>query len=229
MAYDLLNQDIASNTSTVRLYNMMRSFDGYTGSGSTCNGYINEEFVGSFDSISANEYKQIGYKDIVVQHDDAGNGTFSASASIVTPWTLGNSSCSGNATLPKISRQANLTTSADILVNGLNTVHNLSFDNPANVFLGLQYIINGEVKIYKALGQITNASITFSQTEIEELLKVTSYTLRVHTADIGYKDIDGIVNRQGILRTPSNILIPYYNDGSGAKLCTAFVGTTKGV
>ena len=208
---------------------MMRSFDGYSGSGSTCNGYINGEWVGSFTSISANEYKEIGYKDVVIQHDFEGNGSISASASIVTPWTLGSSSCSGSVELPNIPRQATLASSADITVLGLSTIQSLVFDNPANLPLTIEYIIGGVVTISKNWGQVTAVNVTFTQSEIEEFLKATSYTLRVHTADIGYKDIDGTINRQGILRTPSNILIPYYNDGSGAKLCTAFVGTTKGV
>lgn len=228
LGYELLSQDRATNSSKIRLYCLIRSF-GYAGSGSNCNGFINDEWVGSFSSIAANEYKTVGTKEITIQHDASGNASYGASARINTPWTLGSASCNATISLPKIIRNATLTSGADITVQGLKTKQQLSINNPANFSLYLEYIINGTIKFSKELGQVSSAIITFTQKEVEELLKTTSYTLRLVAKNISHSDYSGAITRRGIMRTTKNILIPYYNDGSGAKMCTAFIGNREGV
>lgn len=107
--YDVIAQDVANNTSTIR-YTLYWKSLGYSGSGSKCTGYINGVAVGTASSISANENKLMGTLDVVVQHN--ADGTFPTtafSALIDTPWTLGDASTSGNltsasvATIPRAS------------------------------------------------------------------------------------------------------------------------------
>lgn len=102
--YDLLSQSVENNNSTVRYYLYFQADPGYYGSGSTVTGYINGNVVGTTNSLGTGETKLLGTLDVVVPHDDLGNATASYSASINTPWTLGNASVSGSLSLPNIAR-----------------------------------------------------------------------------------------------------------------------------
>ncbi len=102
--YDIINTSIENNNHTVRYYLYFQADPGYYGSGSTVTGYINENVVGTTNSLGTGETKLLGTLDVVVPHDDLGNATASYSASINTPWTLGNASVSGSFPLPNIAR-----------------------------------------------------------------------------------------------------------------------------
>lgn len=97
--YEVLSQDIANNKSKIRYYLYWKSPGGYSGSGSTVTGYINNSSVGTATSISAGENKLMGTKDVTITHNT--DGTFpntSYSAKIDTSWTLGDASVSGTLT-----------------------------------------------------------------------------------------------------------------------------------
>lgn len=102
--YDIIDTSIENNSHTVRYYLYFQADPGYYGSGSTVTGYINENVVGTTNSLGTGETKLLGTLDVVVPHDDLGNATASYSASINTPWTLGNASVSGSFPLPNIAR-----------------------------------------------------------------------------------------------------------------------------
>lgn len=102
--YDVILQDYANNTSTIR-YSLYWKSLGYSGSGSTCTGYINGIAVGTATSISTNENKLMGTYDVTVKHNDDGTfPTTTFSALIDTPWTLGDASTSGNLTSDSVGR-----------------------------------------------------------------------------------------------------------------------------
>ncbi len=99
-------QSVANNQTTITYSLYMQSLDGYSGSGATSTGYINNSSVGTFTSIGKNASLLIGTKSVTVTHNS--DGTFPStaySALIDTPWTLGDASVSGNLTgLPTIPR-----------------------------------------------------------------------------------------------------------------------------
>lgn len=111
LQYDVLSQDVSSNSSTVRYYLYLGSTDGYSGSGtSSVNCYINGNLVGSTTSIGVDSRTLIGTRDEVHSHDSDGNCSPSYSASATSNWDyLGNSSMSGSYSLPAMPKYANFT------------------------------------------------------------------------------------------------------------------------
>lgn len=115
LLYDILEQNIAGNYHRIRLYGYIRSWDGYSGSGSYAPFYINGQNAGGFSSILANQYSQVAMLDVTVQHDDAGKGVLNWSLFVDTSWTLGDASASGSLELPTIPQASQPTsTSANI-------------------------------------------------------------------------------------------------------------------
>lgn len=119
--YDVISQDYGTNSSTIR-YTLYWTSLGYSGSGSTCYGYINGNLVGSTNSISANENKLMGTLDVTVTHNDDGTfPTTTFSALIDTPWTLGDASTSGNLTssnVATIPRKSSITVTDGYINDG---------------------------------------------------------------------------------------------------------------
>lgn len=105
--YDILEQNISGNYSIVRFYGYLRSW-GYTGSGTTSRCYINGQEIATFTSISKDQYKEMGYLDVVVPHNADGTGSTTVTGLCDTPWTLGDASCSGTLTLPQIPRTSSV-------------------------------------------------------------------------------------------------------------------------
>ena len=147
LSYDL-SQSQANNTSTIKYYLYMISMDGYSGSGSTCKGYINGSQVGTFTSIGVNTTKQIGTKSTTVTHNNDGTKSVSYSASVDTPWSLGDASLSGTLTLPKINRLATVTSASNFTDEENPT---LSFSNPAGftVYPYLNFYDNNNNLVYQ--------------------------------------------------------------------------------
>lgn len=106
--FDLLEQSIANNNSTVRYYLYKQADTNYTASGVSAPAYINGEHIGSFTSINGTQVL-IGTKDVVIGHDGNGDGTANYSASADTNWTIGDASLSGSFGLPKIARAPSYT------------------------------------------------------------------------------------------------------------------------
>ena len=147
LSYDL-SQSQANNTSTIKYYLYMISMDGYSGSGATAKGYINGEQVGTFTSIGVNTTKQIGTKSITVTHNNDGTKSVNYSASVDTPWSLGDASLSGTLTLPKINRLATVTSASNFTDEENPT---LSFNNPAGftVYPYLNFYDNNNNLVYQ--------------------------------------------------------------------------------
>lgn len=108
--YDLLSQSIADNSSTIRLYAYIGSYDGWSAGGASANVYIDGNYVGSVSGIAARSNTLVGTLDRPIGHNSVGAGSFSSSASCSTPWNnVGSATASGSANLPTIPRQANIT------------------------------------------------------------------------------------------------------------------------
>lgn len=114
MSYDIA-QSISGNYTNVTYHLYFQSLDGYSGSGSATNGYINGNWVGSTTSIGKNATVYLGGRTDTYYHNADGTGSASFSASISSPWGIGTASVSGAITLPTIPRASGVTaTSAEI-------------------------------------------------------------------------------------------------------------------
>ena len=114
MSYDIA-QSMSGNYTNVTYYLYFQSLDGYSGSGSATNGYINGNWVGSTTSIGKNATVYLGGRTDTYYHNADGTGSASFSASISSPWGIGTASVSGAITLPTIPRASGVTaTSAEI-------------------------------------------------------------------------------------------------------------------
>lgn len=168
LSYDL-SQSTANNTSTIKYYLYVISMDGYSGSGATAKGYINGSQVGTFTSIGVNATKQIGTKSVTVTHNSDGTKSVSYSASVDTPWSLGDASLSGTLTLPTIKRQATITSAPNFTDEQNPTI---KYSNPAgNSVSSLQVCIASPDGMtayadYRDVSK-TGTSYTFNLTETE--------------------------------------------------------------
>lgn len=111
MSYDIA-QSISGNYTNVTYYLYFQSLDGYSGSGSATNGYINGNWVGSTTSIGKNATVYLGGRTDTYYHNADGTGSASFSASISSPWGIGTASVSGAITLPTIPRASSVTATA---------------------------------------------------------------------------------------------------------------------
>lgn len=241
LEYDkIMNKE--KNNHTVTYYLYFQSLDGYSGSGTTnsVKGYINNIHVGSVSSIGENTKLLLGTKTETISHDENLNEDrtkdVSYSAMIDTAWTLGDASVSGELTLPAIPREASLTSSANLNVLGMETIHSLTFKNDGNMYLKLEYIINDQAKVTKKIGNVKSYNVNFTQAEIEEFLKAESYKLKIlsysnsaYTTLVGSSENEGNITRNGIFRSKTGILIPYVYRNNDWQMCTVFFNGKKGV
>lgn len=167
-------QDTTANKTTIRLWNNFVSMDGYSGSGSanSVTAYINSAKVGTTDSIGINQTKLLGYKDIVITHNQ--DGTFpntAYSASIQTGWSLGEANVSGTMTssdIPKINRQS---TWRDFTIQDLES----EFVLPINKYVSSYYNVvkiqnsNGTTIVKTIDDAVDGTAITFNSTELNSI------------------------------------------------------------
>ena len=138
-----------------------------------------------------------------VYHDTNGRATLSLNASVSTSFYI-NGSTGGSVSLPDIKREASLTSNADVVLEGKNSKQSLTFNNPGNFPLQLEYIWDGKTQITKKIGACKNYVVTFTQDEYIRLSKQTSYTLRTVTytntsynSKVGSKDKTGKITCKG--------------------------------
>lgn len=167
-------QDTTANKTTIRLWNNFVSMDGYSGSGSanSVTAYINSAKVGTTDSIGINQTKLLGYKDVVITHNQ--DGTFpntAYSASIQTGWSLGEANVSGTMTssdIPKINRQS---TWRDFTIQDLES----EFVLPINKYVSSYYNVvkiqnsNGTTIVKTIDDAVDGTAITFNSTELNSI------------------------------------------------------------
>lgn len=170
-------------------------------------------------------------------HDSNGYCNVSMSAYIHTTFGI-DGSVSGSFSLPRINRLANLTSSANLNLEGKNTKHQLTFSNPGNLWIQLEYIWNGSIGIVKKVGQVSSCTVTFTQEELQKLYKLSNYTLRVvthsngnYTNYIGWNDHNGSINRYGIVHITVDgvrkVAVPYYGKNGKWNIACAYFGKDK--
>ena len=174
--YDL-SQNISGNYSDVTFYLYFASVDGYSGSGASSNGYVNNNWVGSTTSVGRNAEVYLGSRTDRYNHNSDGTGSASYSASINSPWGIGTASLSGTLSLPTIPRYATLTSASNFNDEGNPTI---TFNNPGGFRINAKLEI-GNTQIVRE--NIPNTgSYTFQLTSAERTLlrqKCTGKTLLV--------------------------------------------------
>ena len=120
MYVDNYSQSIDNNTTWVRFHLYFVSLNGYSGSGSASNGYINGNHTGSTTSISKNATVDMGYWDATIYHNNDGTGGINWNGRITSPWGIGTAELSGYWTAPTIPRTTKLATQNGIIGNLIN-------------------------------------------------------------------------------------------------------------
>lgn len=174
--YDL-SQNIAGNYSDVTFYLYFASVDGYSGSGASSNGYVNDNWVGSTTSVGRNAEVYLGSRADRYYHNNDGTGSAGYSASISCPWGIGTASLSGTLGLPTIPRQA-IVTSATNFTDEENPT--ITFTNPAGFRMDAKLEFGGTQIVRSNIPN--TGSYTFQLTDAERTLlrqKCTAKTMTV--------------------------------------------------
>lgn len=165
---DLLSQNPATNTSVIR-YTSAVYWDGKSWLLSntlydTCAGVVlyNAPFPMDFPAGQALWYCIV--RDRTITHDANGNASFTATHQ----W---GGSVSASYTLPKINRQASITSVNDFTVES-NT--SMQISNPAGYWLSLEFWVwdgvDWEPKIFhKQIGQVSSYEVSFTSAEISAI------------------------------------------------------------
>lgn len=173
LEYDI-SQNAAENYTDITYYLKMKSKDGYSGSGSTCYGYVNGVSVGSFSSIGVNSTITIGQRTIREYHNSDGTKSVSFSANINTTWTLGNASTSGTLTLPKIDRGAVTNSVVGDNIEGVFMVYYTTYMN--NYSYKLRISIPNVIELEKIDYETSGQLFTLSYATINDLFTRMSTT-----------------------------------------------------
>lgn len=162
LSYDLLSQSIANNTSTIRVYGTINLPVYISWSRGSIN--INGVSFGLGTYYSAGSYT-IGYTDITVYHDNAGNGSVYVSGSISTSYLM-NGSCGGTIYLPQIARYSQMSTAPNFNDEENPTI---TFTNPSGGYFSLRAKIEagGNTQLITRDLSKTATSCTFELTNTE--------------------------------------------------------------
>ena len=139
---DSYSQDINANRTDYTLHLYAGSIDGYSGSGSAAQGYIQGVNTGSTTRFPARTQVDMGtYSGSITQNND-GTAWLGVSASVVTNWSgVGSASISTGWTPPTIPRSANVTgTSSEIGAKTTITIARLT----TNFKYNLRYSIKDD-------------------------------------------------------------------------------------
>lgn len=139
---DSYSQDINANRTDYTLHLYAGSIDGYSGSGSAAQGYIQGVNTGSTTSFPSRTQRDMGTYSGSITHNNDGTAWLGVSASVVTNWSgLGSASISAGWTPPTIPRSASVTgTSSKIGENTTITIARLT----TNFKYNLRYSINDD-------------------------------------------------------------------------------------
>jgi hypothetical protein len=165
--YYSLSQDPNSNSSNIT-YELYLVSGNASGSGSTWNAYINNGWVGSGTTMSANTTVLIGTRAETVYHNDDGTKNVGYSADLNTPWTLGNAHLDGNFDLPRIDRYAQMT-GASGFTDEAPSNPSFTYYNPRNLTMSawLEINPNGEHICTRTVTGSGNGTYTWTLTDAE--------------------------------------------------------------
>ena len=139
---DSYSQDINANRTDYILHLYAGSIDGYSGSGSAAQGYIQGVNTGSTTRFPARTQVDMGTYSGSITHNNDGTAWLGVSASVVTNWSgVGSASISSGWTPPTIPRSANVTgTSSEIGAKTTITIARLT----TNFKYNLRYSIKDD-------------------------------------------------------------------------------------
>lgn len=201
LEYDaIMNQQ--ENYHSVTYYLYFQSLNGYSGSGSSSNGYINSVLVGSTTTLGKNQKLLLGTKTETIYHNTPNaDGTQNAyySASISSPWSkLGTASVEGTLVLPKINRAStwgftswqmgNIEDTLNLIINK----YNATYTNKVTIS-NLQ-----NTKIIRTIENVENGyALKFTEEELEEIYTLDNnatltnlrFYLNLYTYDSGGSQI----------------------------------------
>ena len=167
------SQSVENNQTTITYSLYFTSYDGYSGSGSTVTGYVNNSSVGTTTSIGVNANLLLGTKTETITHNN--DGTFpstSYSALIDTPWTLGDASVSGTLSgLPTIAR-ASIWNSSLLSISNIASAFTLPITKYASSFYNVVEVRNNNntLAVIKTINNAVNGtSVTFTSSELNTI------------------------------------------------------------
>ena len=139
---DSYSQDINANRTDYILHLYAGSVDGYSGSGSAAQGYIQGVNTGSTTRFPARTQVDMGTYSGSITHNNDGTAWLGVSASVVTNWSgVGSASISAGWTPPTIPRSASVTgTSSEIGAKTTITIARLT----TNFKYNLRYSIKDD-------------------------------------------------------------------------------------
>ena len=139
---DSYSQDINANRTDYTLHLYAGSVDGYSGSGSAAQGYIQGVNTGSTTRFPARTQVDMGTYSGSITHNNDGTAWLGVSASVVTNWSgVGSASISAGWTPPTIPRSASVTgTSSEIGAKTTITIARLT----TNFKYNLRYSIKDD-------------------------------------------------------------------------------------
>lgn len=139
---DSYSQDINANRTDYTLHLYAGSIDGYSGSGSAAQGYIQGVNTGSTTRFPARTQVDMGTYSGSITHNNDGTAWLGVSASVVTNWSgVGSASISAGWTPPTIPRSASVTgTSSEIGAKTTITIARLT----TNFKYNLRYSIKDD-------------------------------------------------------------------------------------
>lgn len=165
LAYDLLSQNIANNTSKVRLYGILNVTNNYISwSRGTASVHTESGSIGTYYAKGSHTLIQ---RDFTWSHDSSGNFSSYIGASLSTSFVSG--SCGGNISLPRIPRQANIT-GADNFNDEQNpsiTYNNSAGNSVTELVAGIYDNTGGTCLVEYRNVSKTGNNYTFNLTETE--------------------------------------------------------------
>ncbi len=179
LAYDLLGQNTIGNYSTVRFYGILH-VTGYYINWSSGSASVHTSGLQGIGTRYNRGDHVIIQRDFTLGHD--GNGNFNAYIGASIRTTYVNGDCGGTLTLPRILRQANMT-SANNVTDEENPSFN--FSNPGNFDLIAELEIN-PTNTHLFSRRIANTgSYTFNLTS-DERDTIREYLKNTNTATLRY-------------------------------------------
>lgn len=171
LAYDVLSQDVATNSSNVRLYGILTVTNNYV-SWSSGSASVHTSGLAAIGTYYARGTHTVITRDFTWPHDANGNFSVWIGASISTTFVSGNTG--GVITLPKINRVAVTNTVTGDDVEGNFKVNYTTYINSYTYKLRIS--IPNVVELDKIEYNTSETSFTLSETALNKLLGVNPNT-----------------------------------------------------
>ena len=180
LQWELINQNVTSNTSKIRLRALIEVSGASYISWSRGSAVLDGSGFGLANTYNRGT-TEVYSKEKTVTHDSQGNGSVYVSGSISTTYLM-NGSCGGTISLPKIPRNAKITSHKVSDVKGTSAKVSWTTDKAVNAW---QYSLNGAA--WKDAGGTVAGDKKSGNYTLTDLKPNTKYTIktRVKAQDSG--------------------------------------------